>query len=472
MTETSRRLFSVSDASVRAGGFFVSMDNSDPDILSVVIDSRDVKPGDLFIALDGENTDGHNYITQASGAGASAVMVSDSFYADNSEIFSGSEFNCSLIVVKNTLLGFQKLAGSWVSEFGNLIKIAVTGSNGKSTTKEMIGAILAEEGNTIINEGNLNSETGLPLSVLKIEKKHKFGVFEMGINHPGEMKALVSVFKPDYSLVTNIGTAHIGLMGSKEAIASEKSDIFSSFDKKNTGFISEYDEWSDYMENHCAGQVIRYGTNSTFGVEDVTSVGLGGWKIRYMGTDINLKLVGKHNLNNAIASISLASTLGVGPDKIKKGLEKIQPLRGRSQIIEGKYTVIEDSYNANVDSVSEIFSFISDLDWTGRLILVLGSMKELGSSSSRMHELVGTMAAGLDPDLIFFFGEEMKTALESARKGMSPGQLIYTSDYLELEEKVLDFIKEGDLLLIKGSRSMELNKLADKIVDCREASDV
>lgn len=472
MTETGRKLFSVSDASVRAGGFLVPFVNSGPDILSVSIDSRTVRPGDLFIALDGEVTDGHNYIYQAAKAGASAVMISNKFYTDNSEDFSDSGLNCSIIVVEDTLSGFQKLASSWVADFDNLIKVAVTGSNGKSTTKEMIGAILDEDGSTIINKGNLNSETGLPLSVLKIEKKHKYGVFEMGINHPGEMKALVSVYKPNYAVITNIGTAHIGLMGSQEDIASEKSDIFSLFDKKDTGFISEDDSWSDYMENRCLGKTVRYGLHSTVGVGKVTSLGLRGWEIQYKGLEINLKLVGQHNLSNAIASISLSSTLGISPDKIKRGLGKIEPLKGRSQVVEGRYTVIEDSYNANAESMAEIFSFISDLDWKERVVLVLGSMKELGSSSVKMHEQVGHLAASLNPDLIFFFGEEMKSAYNLAFESMYSGQLVHTLDYSELEKKVLASLNEGDLVLLKGSRSMELNKLADKIVKLKEVSGV
>ncbi|MCK5198169.1 MAG: UDP-N-acetylmuramoyl-tripeptide--D-alanyl-D-alanine ligase, partial [Spirochaetales bacterium] len=180
MTELMQKLFTVSDAAIRACGLFVPNGDSDPDILSVSIDSRSVRKGDLFIALKGEFTDGHNYISMAFKSGASAVMISDGYYADNKSEISSPGYPGCLIVVKDTLLGFHKLAGSWVAGFDGLIRIAVTGSNGKSTTKEMIGAILSEDGSTIINEGNLNSETGLPLSVLNIDTHHKYGVFEMG----------------------------------------------------------------------------------------------------------------------------------------------------------------------------------------------------------------------------------------------------------------------------------------------------
>lgn len=472
MTDVIGKLFTVSDASVRIGGFFVPAENSDPSILSVSIDSRTVNPGDLFIALIGEFTDGHNYIAQAVSAGAAAVMISDKYYNANKEENFLSDLNCCLIVVEDTLIGLHKLAASWVADFDNLIKIAVTGSNGKSTTKEMIGSILSEEGRTVINKGNFNSETGLPLSVLKIEKEHKYGVFEMGVNHPGEMKALISVFKPDFALITNIGTAHIGLMGSQEAIASEKSDVFSLFDKNNTGFIYEDDSWADYLESHCSGRTVRYGLNSTEAIDGVTNLGLKGWRILYKGLEIDMKLVGLHNLTNAIGSISVASALEVSADKIKKGLEKIEPLRGRSQIIEGPFTIIEDSYNANADSMAEIFSFISDLKWNGRVILVLGSMKELGSVSKEMHEKVGQMAVDLDPDLIFLFGEEMEAAYRLVLGVFCSEQIVYTSDYAELEKKVLISLEDGDLVLLKGSRSMGLDKLADNIMKSKEVSGV
>jgi len=290
----------------------------------------------------------------------------------------------------------------------------------------------------------------------------------MGINHPGEMKALVSVYKPNYALITNIGTAHIGLMGSQEAIASEKIDIFSFFNKNDTGFIPEDDPWADYMEKHCSGKTVKYGIKSTVGINRVNNLGLKGWKIEYKDLEINLKLIGTHNLTNAIASISLSSSLGVSPDKIKRGLEKIEALKGRSQIIEGKYTVIEDSYNANSDSMSGIFNFISDLDWKGRVVLILGSMKELGSSSDEMHQMVGHEALDLNPEFIFFFGDEMKIPYDFARKSGFVGELEYMTDFFELEEKVFASLEEGDLVLLKGSRSMKLDKLADKIVESME----
>lgn len=294
----------------------------------------------------------------------------------------------------------------------------------------------------------------------------------MGINHPGEMKALTAVFNPDYALITNIGTAHIGLMGSRKAIAVEKSDIFSLFDENDTGFIFEDDSWAAFLEEQCPGNTIVYGRKSTEGIERVTNLGLKGWEIQYKGLKIDFKLIGQHNLINAIASISLTAALGVSPDRIKKGLGMIEALTGRSRIIEGRYTVIEDSYNANTESMASIFSFISDLHWPGRVVLVLGSMKELGPFSAEMHELVGRQALALNPDIIFFYGEEMEGAYNLALSDRYPGRLVYTADYFNLEEEVLGSLEKGDLVLLKGSLLMNLNNLAAAIVKSEEDADV
>lgn len=472
MTEVVQKLFTVSDAAFRSSGLFVSNGGLDPDLLSVSIDSRNVCKGDLFIALKGEFTDGHNFISMAFESGASAVMVSDEYYSDHRDEVSDSGYPGCLIVVKDTLFGLHRLAASWVADFEGLIKIAVTGSSGKTTTKEIIGAILSEDGSTIINEGNLNSETGLPLSVLKIDAHHKYGVFEMGINHPGEMKALSTIINPDYALITNIGTAHIGLMGSQEAIALEKSDIFSSFNENNTGFVFEDDPWVAYLEGRCSGNTIVYGLKSTDGIEKVTNMGIKGWKLQYKGLEINFKLVGKHNLTNAIASVSLSAALGVKPISIQRGLEKVDALKGRSRIIEGRYTVIEDSYNANPESMAEIFTFVSDLNWSGRVVLILGSMKELGSFTVEMHEVVGRQAIALNPDLIFFYGEEMEGAYNLASSDQYTGRLVHTTHFSELEAEVLGSLEDGDLVLLKGSLSMNLNKLADRIVKSEGDVDV
>lgn len=472
MTKIMERLFIVSDAALRSEGLFISGGDSDPDILSVSIDSRTIGKGDLFIALKGEFADGHDYIDNAFNSGASGVMISNEYYTGHIKNLSGAGLPGCFIVVEDTLLGFQKLSASWVSDFDGLIKIAVTGSNGKSTTKEIIGSILSGEGSTVINEANLNSETGLPLSVLKIRGHHKYGVFEMGINHPGEMKALTAVFNPDYALITNIGTAHIGQMGSRVAIAVEKSDIFSLFDEDDTGFFFEDDSFAAFLKGRCPGNTVVYGRNSTEGIEKVTNLGLKGWKIQYKGLGIDFKLVGQHNLINAIAAISLTAVLGVSPDIIKKGLGKVEALKGRSRIIEGRYTIIEDSYNANTESMARIFSFISDLHWPGRVVLVLGSMKELGPFSVEMHELVCRQALALNPDIVFCYGEEMETVYNLALSDLYPGRLVYTTDYSELEEEVLGSLEKGDLVLLKGSLLMNLNNLAVAIVKSGEDADV
>ncbi len=468
MNEPVRVLFKVSEAAGRSGGRFVSFDSKDPSVVSVSIDSRKISEGDLFVALPGENTDGHDYISGAFDSGAAGAMISESYF---SEILSKKR-SCSgnFIVVKDTLSGLQSLAASWVADFPELTKIAVTGSSGTSTTKEIIGAVLSGVDSTIINEGNLNSETGLPLSVLRINSTHRYGVFEIGINHPGEMKDLASVLNPDYALINNIGTAHIGLLGSEEGIAREKSDIFSQFKRANVGFLPLEDKWLSYLEERNPGKTVLFGLGTVGGIESADSLGMEGWKIRYKGVDILLKLLGRHNLSNAVAAISLTEYLGVSPEKIKEGLESIVPLRGRSQILTGRCTVIEDSYNANSESMSEMIDFISTSDWKGRVVLVLGSMKELGDSSESIHRSVGCRTAELNPDLIFFYGEEMESAYTAALEKGYSGTAEFLTDYSELENKIKNTVADGDLVLLKGSRSMGLERLKDILLSVKDGA--
>ncbi len=469
MSESARVLFKASESAVRSGGRFVSFDGKDPGILSVSIDSRKVSPGDLFIALKGERVDGHDYISGAFNSGAVAAMVSEDYFSGTAGTDSGDGLNSGCYaVVSDTLSGFQALAASWVSDFPELTKIAVTGSSGKSTTKEMLGAILAGVDRTIINEGNLNSETGLPMSVLGIDSSHRYGVFELGINHPGEMKALASVLNPDYALITNIGTAHIGFLGSEEGIALEKADVFSGFSKDNVGFLPAGDKWLSLLESRNPGMSVLFGLPEVSGIQGVESLGMAGWKILYRGIDILMRLVGKHNLSNAVAAISVAEFLGVTPEKIRSGLEGLRPLKGRSQILVGGCTVIEDSYNANFESMSEMLDFIQDSGWQGRIILVLGSMKELGDSSESIHRAVGYRSAELNPDLIFFYGEEMESAYQAVIERGYSGTALHITEYSELEKKVKESVKDGDLVLLKGSRSMGLERLAGILVPAKE----
>lgn len=427
---------------------------------SVTVDSRNVEPGALFIALSGERTDGHCYLHKAADAGARALLIN----AHQRAAYDSQRLllqDVSVIAVNDTQAALEGLAAAWVQRFPSLTKLAVTGSNGKTTTKEMLYSILSEMGPAVKNPGNYNSVIGLPLSVFSITSEHQFGIFEMGINHAGEMDSMLNVYAPDVSLVTNIGTAHIGLLGSTEAIAREKSKIF--HDRSVKGFIHEENIWRSYIEQKRSVVLNEFGLGSTDGIDDVQSLGLQGWMLTYEGLGIHISHVGMHNLYDAVAAIHVAKSLGADRYAIKQGMENLQPMEGRSRIINGKVTVIEDSYNSNVESAGRILSYLGELPWNGGKHVVLGSMKELGFTTVRAHMNIGRQVASMGVQGAFLFGEEMESAYSYLRHEAFGNTLYYTDDYEELEHQVTASVRRGDLVLLKGSRAMAMERLVQPL---------
>ncbi|MCR5607059.1 MAG: UDP-N-acetylmuramoylalanyl-D-glutamate--2,6-diaminopimelate ligase, partial [Treponema sp.] len=276
---------------------------------SVSIDSRNVKKNSLFVPLIGENQNGHDYIPSALKNGASVVFVAAKDFDSRKDFYSKlqAEYSdTSFVIVNNTLAALQDAAAEYVSLFPNLIKIGVTGSSGKTTTKEILVSILSQRFNVISNVGNFNSETGLPLSVFNIRSEHEVGVFEMGMNRVNEIGELANVLKPKYGIITNIGTAHIGILGSRQGIACEKKKIFSRFTGKScVGFVPADDDFCDYLMADVNGSVKKY-SKETCGVSNVEDAGLEGTRFLLGSESVILKLPGKYNLKNTLAAILLS----------------------------------------------------------------------------------------------------------------------------------------------------------------------
>jgi UDP-N-acetylmuramoyl-tripeptide--D-alanyl-D-alanine ligase len=453
-------LFRADEACRHAGGRLVGAEGRS--IRGVVVDSRQVEEGFLFVALPGQRVDGHDFIPEALRRGAAALMASTSRWRERGQQFDEllqSAPAVSVILLEDTLAGLQRLAKAYLRRFPRLRRIGVTGSNGKTTTKEALGSIVALDRPTVISEGNLNSEIGLPLSCFRVRKDHRAAVFELGINHPGEMGVLADIYRPDVALITNIGTAHIGLLGSREAIALEKRKIFSHFDGSQKAFVFEAEEFLNLLKEGLKGKLIPFGPQSTRGFEGSEDLGLEGTIIHWEGLRIRFPLFGAHNLRNALASISVSEEMGVSKEKIKEGLESVRPLFGRSQIIRDRVTTIQDCYNANPESFHQVFHFVSQLPWPGRKIAVLGSMKELGDRSREAHRRVGDRAAGADFQALFLFGEEMEAAFAEIKNGDYQGMVKWMTDFESLREELHSYLRDGDLLLIKGSRAVELERL-------------
>lgn len=452
---------------------------------SVETDSRNVKQGSFFVPLIGEFQDGHKFIPQAVENGATCVFVAEDVYQKNPEYFLDSwkkNQNVKYIAVKNTLTALQNIAEKYVSKFPNLIKLAITGSSGKTTSKEMLVSLLSQKYNVICNQGNFNSETGLPLSVFNIRKNHELGIFEMGMNRKNEISEISRVLKAQYALITNIGTAHIGILGSRQNIAEEKSNVFnylSLYKEKNqnaVAFIPKDDDFCDFLSEKAksfGAKIVYYGENSNSHISDVKDLGLKGTSFKIDGIQTLLSIPGKYNFKNILGAISVAEELGLTSVQIAKAVSSLKSMFGRSQVLEGKYLVIQDCYNANPDSMEKAVDFFSSISLESlqecqenqqKKVLVLGDMLELGKDSELEHKKLGEICSKSNADILIFVGNEIKTSYETVKSSNFKGKLFFfegKSD--ETIEKLSNCIrknaKTGSCVLIKASRGLALERI-------------
>ena len=436
---------------------------------TAVLDSRKAAPGALFVALRGERSDGHEFAVRALEDGAPVLLLEAAWWKGRGLQVEGelASRGAAALLVESVLPAFQALAREKRRSHPGLLRVGITGSSGKTTTKEIVASILGRAGRVAMNPGNLNSDQGLALSLFGIEGDERYGVFEMGMNRGGEMDELAAMYDPDYALITNVGTAHIGILGTQEKIAEEKKKVFSRFDGRQVGFVREDEACKAFLEEGVRGEIVEFGKKSTAGFRGARDLGLDGWAIDWEGLQARFPLVGAHNLENALAAMALSARMGIRPEDVAAGLEGVKPLFGRSELRRGRVTVVSDCYNANPESAEAALGFCDSLAWPGRRLYVLGSMLELGPGSEAAHRRIGGIAAASAADALFFFGAEARwayeTAVEAARHGIFRGPILHEEDIARLGEKVRAFVREGDLVLLKASRGMALERLLDSI---------
>ena len=489
-------LMSFSDLSHALGARLFNWEGKqDEGFSSVSIDSREVAPGGLFVALRGGAQDGHRFVDDAFRAGAAGALVARGALEDpglglsglvrkwnqipEGKSGSGGPKRRVLVAVEDTLKALQEAARVYLRQFTGLLRMGITGSSGKTTTKEIAAAIIGQEKTVVMNKGNLNSETGLPLSVFNVRSHHEVGIFEAGMNRRGEIAELAKVLNPQIALITNIGSAHIGILGSRDAIAEEKKNFFSEFSGGNTALIPADDDYRDFLAKDIRGRKVFYGVSSLPALGGVRDLGLEGTEITWEGERVRFGLPGKFNLRNAVAAAALALELPVSSDSIRQGLESVKPLFGRGEILRGRATVIRDCYNSNPESAREALDFCDSLEWPGRRIYVMGSMLELGAASAEAHSALGRRLAACRADMVFLFGDETRAAAdilgsttgwrevkgtsasEEAARQMPELPFFYTADMGELSRALDNFIKPGDLVLLKGYRGCALETLTE-----------
>ncbi len=448
----------------------------------VQTDSRNVcaeKPC-MFVPLMGEFQNGHKYIEDVLAKKASVILMNKTEYESNKAHYDSLAAKYSdvcFVLVENTLHALQDAAEAYVTKkCGNMILVSITGSSGKTTTKEMMVSVakahFGDDG-VAYTYGNLNSETGLPLSVFKIRGDEKIGIFEMGMNRVNEIGEISKVLKSRFGIITNIGTAHIGILGSQENIAIEKRKSLAYIPADGAAVVGADDPFADFCTEGVRGKVVKFGRNaaaSESGVRFVEDKGLFGTDFELDGLPVHLPLSGNYNYLNALSVIACAKEIGIPSTDIKKGLESVAVLAGRMEVKEckllngKKIILIKDCYNANLDSMMKVIDFCGELKDVEKKIFVLADMKELGSESEKSHEEIGRRISEVRPELVYLVGPEMKVAVKVAADGQGSISVKWFNESNDKNFKAIaDDINlhagDKDVILLKGSHSMQLEKL-------------
>ncbi len=429
---------------------------------AVGTDSRSVEKSQLFVALKGEKFDGHAYAAQALAQGAAAVMVNQ----------SANLSGLTALVVEDTYQALGQLAAFWRGKFSVPV-IAITGSNGKTTVKEMVAAILrAEAGQcerVLATVGNLNNHIGLPLTLLKLREHHDYAVVEMGMNHRGEIRYLTQIGKPDVVVINNAGNAHLGELGSYEAIAEAKGEIIEGLADHGIAVLNADDRFFDYWKNLAQGKKMF-----SFGLQTGADV-CAAFQLKADGSDITIKteqgdvdvslaVPGEHNVMNALAATAATLALDVPLSQIKVGLENFHGAKGRLQVVQGAQgaRVIDDTYNANPMSMKAAIDVLRSV--TGRHILVLGDMGELGSDAEQMHREIGAYAKNVGIEMLYTLGE-MSAQISAA---FGQGAKHFQEVGLLVEDLKKNMV-ENATVLVKGSRFMAMERVVKAITVAKDA---
>ena len=431
-------------------------------------DSRKMTPGHIFLALKGERYDGHNFLTNAINAGAVGVIV-------ESDITIARELldnNLVVINVSSTLKALGDLASWWRKQWGGKV-IAITGSNGKSTTKEMAASILSLKVNTMKSPGNFNNLIGLPLTILMLQEHHKLAVLEMGMNMAGEIARLTQVADPDIGLITNVERAHLESLGNLNGVMRAKGELLRVMSKESTAILNGDDEVYEQLASTFQGQILSFGLGKTNKVraENIKKIGdyAQAFNIYLNGKRIPVRInyPGLHNVLNALSGAAIAFCLSISNELIAQGLGSFRPLKGRFNFIDlnGDIRIIDDTYNSNPFSLRAALQTIKGLAGKKQnLVIGLGEMMELGKESSKYHFDAGQLVADMGARYLVVLGEHGHEVIEGAcQGGMDRKQTHITTTHAEMSDSIKVNIRKGDILFMKGSRKVALDKVVEAV---------
>ena len=443
-------MMSLSQAALAIGG---KLQGDDAVFAAISKDTRTLNVDDLYIALKGENFDGHDFLNKAADLGAAGALVSDP------QLMSLSQ-----ICVDDTRIALGALAAEWRNQFKGKL-VAITGSNGKTTVKEMCRAILLNavgEDRVLSTLGNLNNDIGMPMTLLSIRQQHDYAVIEMGANHVAEINYLTQIAKPDVAVITNAGAAHLEGFGSIEKVAQAKSEIYSGLSDDGVAIINLDDDYADYWHQVCQGKNIV-----TFSMQDkkadvyAEKSGDGVYIFKTASGDISISmnLPGRHNVMNALAATAATLVLGVAPENISSGLRSFSSVSGRLNVQQGLNGahIIDDTYNANPLSLNAAIDVLEEMN--GDSHLVLGDMAELGESAAVLHFEAGQYAKQHGVNKLYALGDLSRNTVEGYGEGAE-----FFEDRETLIKTIIENMDESTTVLVKGSRSMTMENIVSALL--------
>jgi len=428
----------------------------------ICTDSRQVQAGDVFVALTGERFDGHRFLAEVVRKGAVGVVVAR-------DRVPGELGDGAVIAVDDPRAALGRLAARYRQDFA-LPVIAVGGSNGKTTTKELTASVLRQSLSTLWSEASFNNDIGVPTTLLRLERSHQAAVIEVGTNHPGELAPLVRMAAPTYGVLTSIGREHLEFFGNPAGVAQEEGWLAELLPPGGVLFANGDSPWTASIGERARAGVIRIGLGAAndWRATDVrpeseaTTFRLETPKPGF-SREYRINLVGRHQVINAVFAVALGCELGLGPEQVARGLAECKPAKMRLQLWEfNGVRVLDDAYNANADSMAAALVTLHEMPCKGRKVAVLGDMAELGDQSDAAHEEVGRRAAELGVGQLFAVGKHAPLMARGARQG-GLNRVFEFPDVESAAQAVKRFLKSGDLLLLKASRSTRLERVAEAL---------
>jgi UDP-N-acetylmuramoyl-tripeptide--D-alanyl-D-alanine ligase len=435
----------------------------------VVTDSSQAKRGAVFVALKGERLDGHRFVSDAVRHGASCVVV-------HRDLVPSAYGDATVVKVRDTLRALGDLAHYRRETYGPKV-LAITGSNGKTTTKEMVAAILEEayvnqkplRGKILKTEGNFNNLVGLPLTLLRLHKRNKVAVVELGTNRPGEIERLAEIAAPDMGMITSVAAAHLEGLNSLAGVAREKGALFQGIRPGGMIALNLDDPWVRRLGRKFSGKKITYGSRGQVRAESWRSLGAKGMLL-YLRAGrhrccVRLNFMGGHNIVNATGAAALAYGFGASLAAIRRGLQKARPFPMRMQLETWrKIGIINDAYNANPASMEAAVKTLSESECVGERTAILGDMFELGKQSPQQHLQLGKRVARAGIDRLYLLGSQAKYVRRGALQGGMPSErIVIGKNHTEVASLLRSHVKQGDCLLFKGSRGMKMEMVLFKL---------